>query len=334
MSRSPDAHPAATEPTTGMIPVPGGVFTMGSDRHYPEERPARRVRVDGFWIAPHPVTNEQFARFQEATGYVTVAERPLNPADYPGAPPEHLAPGSMVFLPPPGPVRHDDTAQWWAWVPGASWRKPLGPGSSIDNLPDHPVVHIALEDIEAYSQWAGVSLPTEAEWEFAARGGLDGAEFTWGDDDPQETAPLANTWQGKFPWHNRKTDGWVRTAPVGAYPPNGYGLFDMAGNVWEWTSDWYTARPGDIASPCCLADNPRGGQREASHDPRQPQVRIPRKVVKGGSHLCARSYCFRYRPAARQPQMIDTGMSHLGFRVIVRSRVAGHHQETRTSVSG
>ncbi len=316
---SPPATPKSdSSQSTGMIHVPGGVFTMGSDRHYPEEGPARRVKVDGFRIAPHTVTNAEFARFQAATGYITVAERPLDPADYPGAPPENLLPGSMVFVPPPRPVSHRDIANWWAWVPGASWRHPLGPGSGIDELADHPVVHVALEDIEAYCAWAGVTLPTEAEWEYAARGGIDGAEFTWGEGDVQETAPLANTWQGEFPWRNSKLDGWVRTAPVGSFPPNGYGLFDMAGNVWEWTSDWYSDRPGDSVSPCCVARNPRGGEREGSLDPRQPQLRIPRKVVKGGSHLCARSYCFRYRPAARQPQMIDTGMSHLGFRVIVR----------------
>lgn len=312
LSRNDDAALAE------MIQIPGGVFTMGSDRHYPEERPARRVKVDRFRIATHPVTNAEFARFVAATGYVTVAERPLNPADYPGAPPENLVPGSMVFVPPPRPVSHREIANWWAWVPGACWRVPLGQGSGIDDLADHPVVHVAWEDIDAYCRWAGVSLPTEAEWEFAARGGLDGAEFTWGEEDVQETAPLANTWQGQFPWRNSRLDGWVRTSPVGSFPPNGYGLFDMVGNVWEWTADWYSDRPGDSVSPCCVARNPRGGDREASLDPRQPQVRIPRKVVKGGSHLCARSYCFRYRPAARQPQMVDTGMSHLGFRVIVR----------------
>ena len=324
MSPSPATHNADAGPVTNMSWIPGGVFTMGSDRHYPEERPARRVRVDGFWIDSHPVTNAAFARFQAATGYVTVAERPLDPADFPGAPPEHLVPGSMVFVPARGPVGLSDSTQWWAWGPRASWRHPLGQGSSIDDVSGHPVVHVALEDVEAYAQWAGMSLPTEAEWEFAARGGLESAAFTWGDEDPQETAPLANTWQGRFPWHNQKTDGWIRTSPVGSYPPNGYGLFDMAGNVWEWTSDWYTDRPNDTTSPCCVARNPRGGQRETSYDPRQPQVRIPRKVVKGGSHLCAPSYCLRYRPAARQPQMVDTGMSHLGFRCIVRPGATGH----------
>jgi formylglycine-generating enzyme required for sulfatase activity len=298
--------------------IPGGVFTMGSERHYPEERPLRRVAVDGFWIDPAPVTNAMFARFVAATGYITVAERPLDPADYPGAPPENLVPGSMVFVPPPRPVSHRDIANWWCWVPGACWRHPLGPDSSLDGLADHPVVHVAYDDAAAYSRWAGCTLPSEAEWEFAARGGLDGAIFTWGDDDPQETAPLANTWQGAFPWENRTIDGFVRTSPVGSFPANGYGLYDMAGNVWEWTDDWYTDRPGDGVSACCVARNPRGGVEAASYDPHQPHLRIPRKVLKGGSHLCAPNYCLRYRPAARQPQMIDTGMSHLGFRCIVR----------------
>jgi formylglycine-generating enzyme required for sulfatase activity len=229
----------------------------------------------------------------------------------------------MVFVPPHGPVSHHDITSWWAWVPGASWRHPLGRGSTIDGLGDHPVVHVALEDVEAYCRWAGASLPSEAEWEFAARGGLDGAEFTWGDEDAQETSPLANTWQGVFPWRNSRLDGWARTSPAGSYPANGYGLFDMAGNVWEWTADWYSDRAGISPTSCCVPVNPRGGNRELSMDPRQPAMRIPRKVVKGGSHLCAREYCFRYRPAARQPQMIDTGMSHLGFRVIVRAGDAG-----------
>lgn len=310
-ARSHDAH-------RDMRWIPGGEFAMGSDRHYPEERPVRHVAVDGFWIDPTPVTNAMFARFVDTTGYVTVAERPLDPADYPGAPPENLVPGSMVFVPPPRPVSHRNIANWWRWVPGACWHQPLGLGSSLDDLADHPVVHVAYEDAAAYSRWAGCTLPSEAEWEFAARGGLEGTDFTWGDDDPQEEAPLANTWQGAFPWENRKVDGWVRTSPVGTFLANGYGLYDMAGNVWEWTDDWYMDRPGDGLPACCVARNPRGGPEAASYDWQQPHLRIPRKVLKGGSHLCAPNYCLRYRPAARQPQMIDTGMSHLGFRCIVR----------------
>ncbi len=289
---------------------------MGSDDHYPEERPARRVRVSAFDIDPTPVTNDEFAEFVDATGWVTVAERPLDPADFPGAPEANLVPGSMVFTPTSGPVDLRDASQWWTWTPGASWRHPVGPHSDLDGLGRHPVVHVALEDAEAYSAWAGRRLPSEAEWEYAARGGLEGAVFTWGDDDPQEYSPLANTWQGQFPWENSLTDGWLRTSPVGAFPANGFGLFDMAGNVWEWTSDWFADAEANPGPACCTPTDPRGGDEQASYDPAQPQFRIPRKVVKGGSHLCARNYCFRYRPAARQPQMIDTGMSHLGFRTV------------------
>jgi formylglycine-generating enzyme required for sulfatase activity len=285
---------------------------MGSERHYTEERPLRRVAVDGFSIDPHPVTNKQFAAFVEATDYRTVAERPPDPALYPGAPPENLVAGSLVFGPTGGPVDLRDSSAWWRWTPGACWRHPLGPASAIAGLERHPVVHVAHEDAEAYCGWAGVALPTEAEWEYAARGGLEGAEFTWGDGDPQESEPVANTWQGAFPWRNSLLDGFERTSPVGSFLPNGYGLFDVAGNVWEWTADWYGASG---SSPLCC------GGREESYDPAQPEFRIPRKVVKGGSFLCARSYCFRYRPAARQPQMVDTGQSHIGFRCVRR---AGH----------
>jgi sulfatase modifying factor 1 len=293
---------------------------MGSDRHYPEEAPAHRVRVDGFVIGRFPVTNAEFAEFVATTGYVTVAERPLDPADYPGAPAENLAPGSMVFTPTPGPVDLRHLSQWWTWTPGASWRHPEGPRSTLDDRGDHPVVHIAHEDAGAYADWRGGALPTEAEWEFAARGGLEGAEFTWGDERRPGGRIMANTWDGPdFPWRTTGDDGWERTSPVGAFPANGYGLHDMAGNVWEWTDDWYTSRhPADADKPCCVPDNPRGGSVDGSFDPSQPQFRIPRKVIKGGSHLCADSYCMRYRPAARRPQMIDTGMSHVGFRVVWR----------------
>jgi formylglycine-generating enzyme required for sulfatase activity len=293
---------------------------MGSDRHYPEEAPAHRVRVDGFVIGRFPVTNAEFAEFVATTGYVTVAERPLDPADYPGAPAENLAPGSMVFTPTPGPVDLRHLSQWWTWTPGASWRHPEGPRSTLDDRGDHPVVHIAHEDAGAYADWRGGALPTEAEWEFAARGGLEGAEFTWGDERRPGGRIMANTWDGPdFPWRTTGDDGWERTSPVGAFPANGYGLHDMAGNVWEWTDDWYTSRhPADADKPCCVPDNPRGGSVDGSFDPSQPQFRIPRKVIKGGSHLCADNYCMRYRPAARRPQMIDTGMSHVGFRVVWR----------------
>jgi len=307
-------------PHPGMVWVPGGSFRMGAENYYPEERPVHEVRVDGFWIDACTVTNEDFVRFIDATGYMTLAERPLDPADFPGAPAENLVPGSMVFQMTAGPVDLGDYSHWWAWVPGTTWRQPRGPGSSIEGLERHPVVHVAYEDAEAYARWAGKDLPTEAEWEFAARGRLDGKNFTWGDEDSPDGKPMANTWQGEFPWQNLAIDGFEGTAPVGSFPPNGYGLYDMAGNVWEWTSDWFVTQHADaVASTCCgMALNPRIESPDESYDPRQPQFKIPRKVVKGGSHLCAPNYCLRYRPAARQPQMIDTSMSHLGFRCIVR----------------
>jgi sulfatase modifying factor 1 len=303
-----------------LIWVPGAEFAMGSERFYPDERPVRRVAVDGFWIDPHPVTNAEFAAFVEATGFVTEAERAPDPALYPGARPEDLVPGALVFRMTPGPVHLGDFTQWWQWTPGADWRHPAGPESSIDALANHPVVQVSYGDAAAYCEWAGLELPTEAEWEYAARGGLDGAEFSWGDHDPQETEPLANTWQGRFPFENTEVDGWTRTSPVGAYPPNGHGLYDATGNVWEWTGDWYSALRADPDAPsCCAPSNPRGGSEQGSLDPAQPATPIPRKVVKGGSHLCTPQYCYRYRPAARQPQMIDTAMSHLGFRCIRRA---------------
>jgi formylglycine-generating enzyme required for sulfatase activity len=302
-----------------MIRVKDGAFSMGSVDFYPEERPLRRVAVDGFWIDARQVTNDDYARFVEATNWVTEAEKTPDPALYPGAPAENLVPGSLVFQLTDGPVDLRDYTQWWAWTPGAEWRHPTGPDSSLDGLGVHPVVHVAYGDVAAYCAWAATSLPTEAEWEYAARGGLKGKRFTWGDEDTQESAPRANTWQGRFPHQNTEVDGWVRTAPVGSFEPNGYGLYDLAGNVWEWTDDWYRSTHADPDAPaCCIPENPRGGTVEASLDPMQPLTPIPRKVLKGGSHLCAPSYCLRYRPAARQPQMIDTGMSHVGFRTIIR----------------
>ncbi|HVW17011.1 MAG TPA: formylglycine-generating enzyme family protein [Solirubrobacteraceae bacterium] len=294
--------------------IPAGTFRMGSDRYYPEEAPARAVSVDGFWIDRHPITNAQFARFVEQTGYVTVAERPLDPAAFPGAPRENLVPGSLVFTMTPGPVDLRHISQWWTWTPGACWRRPEGRGSSIEGRERHPVVHVAFEDAAAYADWAGKALPTEAEWERAARGGLDGATFCWGDEPEPAGERLANYWHGEFPW--RHDDGYGATSPVGDYPPNGHGLHDMAGNVWEWTDDWYSSAA--TAGGCCPPSNPRGGAMEGSYDPSQPQFRIPRKVLKGGSFLCADSYCLRYRPAARRPQMVDTGMSHVGLRCVVR----------------
>ena len=293
--------------------VPGATFAMGSDRHYPEESPAHPVTVGGFWIDRHEVTNREFAAFAAETGYVTVAERPLDPADFPGAPAENLQPGSLVFTRTRGRVDLRNLSQWWRWTPGASWRRPEGPGSTLDGREEHPVVHVAHEDAERYAAWAGRALPTEAQWELAARGGLEGAAYTWGDAPEPPAERLANFWHGEFPW--RADPGYGTTAPVGSFPPNGLGLHDMAGNVWEWTADWYTARhPEPAGSRCCVPRDPRGGDRDGSLDPAQPQFPVPRKVIKGGSYLCADSYCRRYRPAARRPQQIDTGMSHIGFR--------------------
>lgn len=295
--------------------IPGDEFLMGSDRHYPDEGPVRRVSVEGFQIDATPVTNVEFTEFVSQTGYVTFAEIAPKVEDYPGANPEDLVAGSLVFTMTPGRVRLDDFRQWWSWIHGADWRHPTGPDSSLDGLEDHPVVHVAYQDAVAYAEWAGRRLPNESEWEYAARGALEGADFTWGADDPQETAePKANTWQGGFPYENSELDGWTRTSPVGSYEPNGYGLYDMAGNVWEWTSDWYSD-PSQQPQRACCAPNSRPTE-QGSYDPTQPQFRIPRKVVKGGSHLCTIQYCFRYRPAARQPQMIDTSTGHIGFRTV------------------
>lgn len=302
------------------VDLAGGEFWMGSDAHYPEEAPVHRVRIGAFGIDAHQVTNTRFAEFVDATGYVTVAERPLDPDDFPGAPVENLVPGSMVFTPTPGPVDLRHLSQWWTWTPGASWRHPEGPGSDIRNRADHPVVHVAHEDARAFCEWAGAVLPSEAQWEFAARGGLERAEFTWGDEKRPGGRIMANTWDGPdFPWRSSGESGYARTAPVGSFPGNGFGLFDAAGNVWEWTDDWWSQHPAEASSECCVPVDPRGGAAEGSFDPRQPQFRVPRKVIKGGSHLCADTYCMRYRPAARRPQMIDTGMSHVGFRCAWRA---------------
>jgi formylglycine-generating enzyme required for sulfatase activity len=311
-----------TRPKTGlagMVWIEGGRFRMGSDRHYPEEAPVRWVEVDGFWIDATPVTNRDFARFVRSTGWVTIAERAPDPADYPGALPELLAPGSLVFQPTGGPVPLDDLRAWWAYTLGADWRHPFGPGSSLTGLWDHPVVHVAWDDVTAYARWAGKAPPTEAEWEFAARGGLDGADYAWGEELCPGGRIMANTWQGRFPFETLKRGGAFRTSRVAAFPPNGFGLYDMIGNVWEWTQDWWSSAGAAAASPCCALRNPRGGSEDASGDPACPGGHIPRKVLKGGSHLCAPSYCRRYRPAARHAQPIDTSTSHIGFRCVVRT---------------
>jgi formylglycine-generating enzyme required for sulfatase activity len=285
---------------------------MGSDDHYPEERPARLVEVSDFLIERAPVTNASYLAFVAETGYVTVAERPLDPDEFPGAPAENLVPGSMVLRRTARPVDLRHLSLWWAWTPGACWRHPEGVASNLEGRADHPVVHVAFEDARAYATWAARDLPTEAEWERAARGGREGAVFVWGDDHEAEQ-PLANYWHGDFPW--RSAPGYGTTSTVGAYPANDYGLFDMAGNVWEWTLDWYAESP-EATGECCVPRDPRGGDEAGSRDSAQPQFAVPRRVVKGGSFLCADSYCMRYRPAARRPQAIDTGMSHIGFRCV------------------
>lgn len=315
-------HRFVNTPTrAGMVWIPDGAFLMGSDRHYPEEAPTHKVAVKGFWMDAHTATNAEFKRFVEATGHVTLAERPANPDDYPGADPAMLVPSSVVFRKTAGPVDLRNPHNWWTYQPGANWRHPRGPGSSLQGLWAHPVVHVAFEDAEAYAKWVGKELPTEAEWEYAARGGLEGKEYCWGDEFKPDGKSMANTWQGEFPWQNLLEDGYEWTAPVGSFPPNGYGLYEMAGNVWEWTIDWYQEHE-KITHACCTLDNPRGGKMDESYDPRTPQLRIPRRVMKGGSHLCAPNYCHRYRPAARMGQPIDTATSHLGFRCIVREEKA------------
>lgn len=292
-----------------MARIPGGVFIMGSDDFYPEERPAHPVRVSPFLLERAPVTVAQFARFVEATGYVTVAERAPDPADYPGQDLRGVEAGSLVFTGSAGPVPLRDPSRWWSWVPGASWRAPEGHGSDAPaDRPDHPVTQVALPDARAYAVWAGRRLPTEAELEFAARGGSEGTVYAWGDERAPGGRHPANTWQGPFPYRNTAEDGWPATSPVGSYPANGYGTVDLIGNVWEWTADrWAPRHPDAAASPCCVPV-----------DPRRPHAGVERArdvfVVKGGSHLCAPEYCLRYRPAARQPQDRDSATTHLGFR--------------------
>ncbi|HET9005982.1 MAG TPA: SUMF1/EgtB/PvdO family nonheme iron enzyme, partial [Actinomycetes bacterium] len=261
-----------------------------------------------------PVTNAQFRRFVKATGYVTVAEQAPDPADYPDADPALLVPGGLVFQPSAGPVDLSNWRSWWAWVPGASWRSPEGPGSTLHGRDLHPVVQVCYADALAYAAWAGKALPTEAEWEYAARGGLEGKVFAWGDEFAPKGRQMANTWQGEFPWQNLLLDRYERTSPVGSFPPNGFGLVDMAGNVWEWTSDLFT--PDHSDEGCCAPHNPQVTSPALAEA-------IPRRVIKGGSHLCAPSYCLRYRPAARQGEAIDTATTHIGFRCVLRDAPSG-----------
>ncbi len=292
-----------------MVELPGGTFRMGSDRFYPEEAPAREVSVDGFWIDRHPVTVAEFRRFVKATGYVTWAEQAPQAADYPDADPELLVPGSLVFRKTPGPVDLRDYTNWWHWVPGADWRHPEGAESNVGGRERHPVTHVTHADAAAYAEWAGKSLPTETEWEYAARGGLEGAIFTWGDEPAPKGRMMANTWQGEFPWQNLLLDRYEGTSPVESFPPNGYGLYDMAGNAWEWTDDLFVVTNGASTRPaCCAPQNPQSSDE-----------RFPRRVIKGGSHLCAPNYCLRYRPAARQGETVDTSTAHIGFRCVIRT---------------
>jgi formylglycine-generating enzyme len=303
----------------GLIWIPGGTFRMGSDKHYPEEAPAHRVSVDGFWIDRTPVTNRQFCEFVAQTGHVTFAEKAPNPGDYPGVLPHMLYAGSLVFVPPSEPIDLHDWSRWWTYMKGANWRHPYGTKTNIRGLDQHPVVHVAFSDALAYARWAGKELPTEAEWEFAARGGLDGAEYAWGDALAPGGKRMANTWLGEFPRESPNSRRRPRTTEVGSFPANGFGVRDMIGNVWEWTDDWYAPKhEADAPKACCIPDNPRGGAEAASYDACQPSIKIPRKVLKGGSHLCAPNYCRRYRPAARHAQPIDTSTSHVGFRCASR----------------
>ena len=289
----------------GMVLVPGGPFVMGSGDFYPEERPLLRVTVTDLWIDEHPVTNAQFRRFVKDTGHVTVAEQTPNPADFPGADPADLVPGSQLFVGTAGPVPLDDWMRWWAWVPGTDWRHPQGPESTLHGRELHPVVHVGFEDALAYAGWAGKRLPTEQEWEHAARGGLDQARYPWGDEFMPDGKVMANTWHGRFPFENTAPAGQDRTTPVKRFPPNGFGLYDVAGNVWEWTSspwqpthvDGETAESGGHA--CCAPP---------------ALTEADQRVTKGGSHLCAPTYCHRYRPAARQGHTVRSTTSHLGFR--------------------
>ena len=304
----------------GMRWIPSGGFRMGSEDFYAEEAPVHSVELDGFWIDEHPVTVAEFRRFTKATGYVTAAERSPDPRDYPDADPELLVPGSLVFQRIAGPVDLRDASNWWAWVPGAFWRRPEGPGSNVGGRELHPIVHLSFEDAEAYAAWAGKELPTEAQWEYAARGGLDGAVFTWGNEFAPRGRMMANTWQGEFPWENLELDGFVGTSPVRRFPANGYGLYDMAGNVWEWTVDYFTMRhEADATKACCVPRNPRVASPDELDAAGRPSAHIPRRVIKGGSHLCAPNYCLRYRPAARQAEAVDTSTSHIGFRCVVNA---------------
>ncbi len=291
-----------------MIWIEGGSFAMGSSDFYPDEGPIQNVQVEGFWIDKYEVTNDQFAQFVDETGYKTVAERQLNPADYPDIPAEQLKPGSVVFIMPTKLTQGGSLTDWWQFVPGANWREPNGPGSDIKGKDNNPVIHVAFEDARAYAAWLGRELPTEAQWEYAARGGLEGQAFAWGMEFRPDDRWRANTWQGIFPAFNEGEDGHLATSPTGCYAPNDYGIYDMIGNVWEWVDDWYY--PGHQQAN---ADSTASG-----YDPRQPGVAV--KVIKGGSYLCAKNFCMRYRPSARHAQESNLSAAHIGFRTVTKKR--------------
>jgi sulfatase modifying factor 1 len=319
---SPPETSSRPDPPPGMVWVPGGEFTMGTDSapSWPDERPAHRVRVDGFWMDETEVTNAQFRAFVEATRYTTTAEKPPDldeimrqrPPGTPPPPSDQLVPASLVFRQTPGPVPLDDPSQWWKWTPGACWRHPEGPGSTVEGKENYPVVHVSWDDAVAYARWAGKRLPTEAEWEFAARGGLEGKPYVWGDEPFSPAKPQCNCWQGDFPWRDSGQDGHKGIAPVKSYAPYGYGLYDMAGNVWEWCSDWYQADLYRRRAGGGVVVNPAGPEK--SSDP--AQAFTPLRVQRGGSFLCSDEYCLRYRPSARHGCSPDTGMSHAGFRCV------------------
>jgi formylglycine-generating enzyme required for sulfatase activity len=306
------AAPAPAPTPAGMVWIPPGEFWMGAEEPgMPDARPPHRVRVDGFWLDRTEVTNDDFARFVAATKHVTVAERPIDPAEFPGVPPEVLVPGSIVFTAPAGEVSLENHLGWWRYVPGASWRHPQGPDSTLDRLGKHPVVHVAWEDAAAYCAWAGKRLPTEAEFERAARGGLERKKYGWGDELKPGGAWQANTFQGRFPDDDRADDGHRGTAPVASYPANPFGVHDLAGNVWEWCSDWYRADTyAKRARDGAAVENPKGPAD--SLDPSEPGV--PKRVQRGGSYLCSDQYCTRYVPGGRGKGATDSGTTHVGFR--------------------
>ncbi|MFI2752122.1 formylglycine-generating enzyme family protein [Cellulomonas sp. P22] len=319
---------------TAVVAIPGGELLMGSTGYYADEQPVHTVVVHGFRIETHPVTNAQFAAFVDDSGYVTVAEQQLDPVFYPDVAVEDLQPGALVFRPTSGPVPLTNWRQWWHWQPGASWRHPFGPGSDLAGKTSHPVVQVSYVDAAAYAAWAGRSLPTEPEWELAARGGLVGKDFAWGDDARPDGDLRANTWQGRFPYENLGAAGWAGTSPVGTFASNEFGLVDMIGNVWEWTADPYTERhdvDAHATSSCCAPSAVEARTTASMHAASTVDPAV-RKVLKGGSHLCAPEYCLRYRPAARSPQAIDSATTHIGFRCVIRSHLGPPESGGRRSL--